>query len=61
MGSVARDKESTKPVRSYIAPYTLTRYIEYWQGYILMYYYMYDQHDSQVEFSVAQKALLSDL
>ena len=61
LGSVARDKESTKPFRSYIAPYTLTRYIEYWQGYILMCYRMYDQHDSRVEFTVAQKALLADL
>jgi hypothetical protein len=28
--SVILDKEDTKPFRSYIAPYTLTRYIGYW-------------------------------
>src|SRR3979490_1796068 len=61
MGSVARDKESTKPFRSYIAPYTLTRYIGYWQSYILLCYRMYEQKDSRLKFTIAQNALLSDL
>ena len=36
LASVAGDKEDTKPFRSYIVPYTLTRYIGYWQSYILL-------------------------
>jgi hypothetical protein len=33
--SAVRGKEDTKPFRTYIAPYTLCRYIGYWQRYIL--------------------------
>jgi len=35
LSSVDRNKENTKPFRSYIAPYTLRRYIGYWQRYLL--------------------------
>ena len=33
--SVDRNKEDTKPFRTYIAPYTLRRYISYWQQFII--------------------------
>ena len=52
--SVTLDKEDTKPFRSYIAPYTLARYIGYWQSYILFYYRMYELQDSRLEFTQAQ-------
>src|SRR5947207_11219112 len=38
--SVILEKENTKQFHSYIAPYTLTRYIRYWQSYILLCYRM---------------------
>jgi hypothetical protein len=45
------DKEDTKPFRSYIAPYTLTRYIGYWQSYILFCYRMSELQDERLEFT----------
>jgi len=48
--SVALEKEDTKPFRSYIAPYTLSQYIGYWQGYILFCYQMYELRDKRLEF-----------
>ena len=33
--SVDRNKEDTKPFRTFIAPYTLRRYASYWQQYII--------------------------
>ena len=35
LASAVRGKEDTRPFRSYIAPYTLRRYISYWQRYVL--------------------------
>ena len=52
--SVTLDKEDTKPFRSYIAPYTLARYIGYWQSYILFCYRMYELQDERLEFTRAQ-------
>ena len=52
--SVTLDKEDTKPFRSYIAPYTLSRYIGYWQGYILLCYRMYEQQNQQLAFTRTQ-------
>jgi len=52
--SVMLDKEDTKPFRSYIAPYTLTRYIGYWQSYILFCYRMYELQDERLEFTREQ-------
>ena len=34
--SVDRNKEDTKPFRTFIAPYTLRRYASYWQQYIIL-------------------------
>jgi len=48
--SVMLNKEDTKPFRSYIAPNTLTRYIEYWQSYILFCYRMSELQDERLEF-----------
>ena len=56
--SVALEKEDTKPFRSYIAPYTLTRYIGYWQSYILLCYQMYHLRDSRLQFTRTQEQLL---
>jgi len=39
IASAARDKESPRPFRSYVAPYTLRRYYSYWQSYMLFYLY----------------------
>ena len=52
--SVMLDKEDTKPFRSYIAPYTLSRYIGYWQGYILLCYRMYELQDERLKFTRTQ-------
>jgi hypothetical protein len=52
--SVMLDKEDTKPFRSYIAPYTLTRYIGYWQSYILLCYRMYSLGDERLKFTRIQ-------
>lgn len=52
--SVTLEKEDTKPFRSYIAPYTLTRYIGYWQSYILFCYRMFLAKDPRVEFTLSQ-------
>ena len=61
LASVARDKENTKPFRSYIDPATFTRYIGYWQGYILLCYRMYSTNDSRLEFTVGQEGLLQSI
>jgi hypothetical protein len=52
--SVMLDKEDTKPFRSYMAPYTLARYIGYWQSYILFCWRMYDLQDERLEFTREQ-------
>ena len=52
--SVVLEKENTKPFRSYIAPYTLTRYIGYWQSYILLCWRMYNQQDERLEWTRPQ-------
>src|SRR5579859_3995318 len=52
--SVVLEKEDTKPFRSYIAPYTLTRYIGYWQSYILLCWRMYNQQDERLEWTRPQ-------
>jgi hypothetical protein len=52
--SVTLDKEDTKPFRSYIAPYTLSRYIGYWQSYMLFCYRMHHLQDTQLEFTRTQ-------
>ena len=50
---VARDKENTKPFRLYIDLGTFTRYIGYWQSYILLCYPMYVINDSRLQFTFA--------
>ena len=52
--SVTLEKEDTKPFRSYVAPYTLTRYTGYWQSYILLCYRMYNAQDQRMEFTRTQ-------
>jgi hypothetical protein len=52
--SVTLDKEDTKPFRLYIALYTLSRYIGYWQSYILFCYRMYNLQDTRLEFTRTQ-------
>lgn len=59
LGSVVLDKEATKPFRSFIAPYTMTRYIGYWQSYILLCYRMYKQNDPRMQFTDSQEEFLS--
>jgi len=59
--SVALEKEDTKPFRSYIAPYTLTRYIGYWQSYILLCYRMYNLWDERLEFTRTQLQNLTEI
>jgi hypothetical protein len=61
LSSVARDKEDTKPFRSYLAPYTLTRYIGYWQGYILFCWRLFSLNDDRLEFTGEQMELLKVL
>src|SRR5579859_7549542 len=53
--SVVLEKEDTKPFRSYIAPYTLTRYIGYWQSYILLCWRMYNEQDERLEWTRPQR------
>ena len=52
--SVTLEKEDTKPFRTYIAPDTLSRYIGYWQSYILFCYRMFILKDTRVEFTTSQ-------
>jgi hypothetical protein len=59
--SVTLDKEDTKPFRSYIAPYTVSRYIGYWQSYILFCWRMYDLQDTRLEFTRTQYQNIIDL
>ena len=59
--SVVLDKEDTKPFRSYITPYTLSRYIGYWQSYILFCYRMYELQDQRLEFTRAQYQILIEV
>lgn len=61
LSSVARDKEDTKPFRSFIAPYTLSRYIGYWQSYILLCYRMYNMQDIRLQFTTVQEELLKTI
>jgi len=63
MASVSRDKENTKPFRLYIAPYTLERYIGYWQSYIVFCMQMFQQSedDGLVEFTVEQARLMENI
>jgi hypothetical protein len=52
--SVTLEKEDTKPFRTYIAPYTLSRYIRYWQSYILFCYRMFKLKDTWLQFTTTQ-------
>jgi hypothetical protein len=61
LASVARDKENTKPFRLYIDPGTFTRYIGYWQSYILLCYRMYTANDSRLQFTLSQEELLKSV
>ena len=63
MASVSRDKESAQPFRLYIAPYTLDRYIGYWQSYIVFCMHMFQQpeEDRLVQFTPEQAWLMGNL
>jgi len=61
LASVARDKENTKPFRQHIDPDTFTRYIGYWQSYILLCYRMHLTNDSRLQFTSAQAELLESM
>jgi hypothetical protein len=61
LASVARDKENTKPFRQHIHPDTFTRYIGYWQSYILLCYRMYLTNDSRLQFTLTQEELLESI
>ena len=58
--SVDRNKEDTKPFRTYIAPYTLRRYISYWQQFIMFSLRAIMVEDS-VQFSDRQRECLLEL
>ena len=55
--SVDRNKEDTKPFRTFIAPYTLRRYAGYWQQYILFCLRAVMTEDA-VQFTVRQRDAL---
>ena len=59
--SVALEKEDTKPFHSYIAPYTLTQYIGYWQSYILLCYRMYNLWDERLKLTRTQLQNLTEI
>jgi hypothetical protein len=58
IASAARDKESTQPFRSYVAPYTLQRYYGYWQSYVLFCLRASEMEDTPLEFTSSQSRLL---
>src|SRR5216117_716035 len=58
--SVDRNKEDTKPFRTFIAPYTLRRYAGYWQQYILFCLRAVMTEDA-VQFTVRQRDALLEL
>ena len=58
--SVDRNKEDTKPFRTYFAPATLYRYASYWQQYILFSLRAMMGEDS-VQFTVKQRECLLEL
>jgi hypothetical protein len=53
--SAVRGKEDTRPFRSYIAPYTLRRYIGYWQGYIMFCVRIYQVDNNIIQFTDEQQ------
>ncbi len=58
--SVDRNKEATKPFRTFIAPYTLRRYASYWQQYIIFSLRAIMVEDA-VQFTDRQKECLWEL
>jgi hypothetical protein len=58
IASAVRDKESTRPFRSYVAPYTLRRYYSYWQSYVLFCLRASEMEDTPLEFTLNQRQLL---
>ena len=60
LASVDRNKENTKPFRTYIAPYTLRRYIRYWQQY-LIFCMRATMTDESVDFTPRQSHCLLEL
>lgn len=54
IASAVRDKESTRPFRSHVAPYTLRRYFGYWQSYILFCLRASQIEDTPLEFTETQ-------
>ena len=61
LSSVNRDKEETKPFRSYFPESTLSHYIAYWQSYIIFCIRAYQAEDSLVQFTQAQQFLLDEI
>ena len=61
LSSVARDKEDTKPFRSYFPAATLSRYIGYWQSYVIFCLHAYKARDPLVQFTAAQWMILDDI
>jgi hypothetical protein len=61
LASAVRGKEDTKPFRAHIAPYTLQRYIGYWQGYLLFCWRMYKRGDTGIQFTMEQQTLLKEV
>ncbi len=55
LASAAREKEDTKPFRKYIAPYTLRRYISYWQSFMLFCIRGFQNKDYGLEFTEKQQ------
>src|SRR5579859_5080483 len=58
IASATRGKESTRPFRSYVAPYTLRRYYSYWQSYMLFCLRTSEKEDTPLEFTLSQRQLL---
>src|SRR5205809_7322809 len=58
--SIGRNKEDTKPFRTYFAPATLYRYPSYWQQYII-FSLRATMGEESVQFTVKQRQRLMEL
>src|SRR5579859_7295707 len=58
IASATREKESTCPFRSYVAPYILRQYYSYCRSYVLFCLRASEMGDMPLEFTLSQRQLL---
>jgi hypothetical protein len=61
LGSVDRTKESTKPFRTHMKQDTMTRYVGYWQQYIMMCILAVTEDTNCIQFTTRQRLCLQQI